>query len=123
VLIVCGSRHPASRAQARAAAYLDGVEVLLPDEGVTAAPDVVALQLAVRAHDALGARGADLVVLLGGDTADAFLGRRAVSVHGSVGVGMALGTTKVDGRDVAVVTKPGGFGEADDVRQVIEQGR
>jgi uncharacterized protein YgbK (DUF1537 family) len=110
VLVVRGSRHAASRAQAAAVALVPGVTVVEPPEGWDGDPEIVALELATRAHDLLGARRFGLVVLLGGDTADAFLGERAVHVLGSVGVGMAYGTLVVGGRALGVVTKPGGFG-------------
>jgi hypothetical protein len=82
-------------------------------------PEVVALGLAVRAHDHLGAAGASTVVLLGGDTADAFLGERVVRVLGSLDTGMALGETVVDGRTITIVTKPGGFGHDRTVHDLL----
>ena len=93
-----------------AVAGLPGVSVVRPPVNLRADGAVVALELATRAHDYLAAHPCVLVVLLGGDTADAFLGERAVRIHGSVGVGMAYGTVEVDGRSVRVVSKPGGFG-------------
>lgn len=109
-VIVCGSRHPASRAQANAASSLPGVSAIYPREDLVADPDIVALELAVRAHDQSHAGLSSVVVLLGGDTADAFLGERAVRVVGSLGPGLAVGEVDLDGRTVTVLTKPGGFG-------------
>jgi len=111
VLVVCGSRHAASRAQAHAAATISGVTVLFPQDDVGSDAEVVALELAVRAHDHLHAEGAELVVLLGGDTADAFLGERPVRVVASLAAGLALGEVLIDGRTVPILTKPGGFGQ------------
>lgn len=110
VLVVRGSRHDASRAQAAAAALIPGVTVIEAPEDLIADREVVALELAGRAHDVLDRGQHRLVVLLGGDTADAFLAERAVHVLGSVGVGMALGTVVIGERAVSVITKPGGFG-------------
>lgn len=118
-VVVCGSRHPRSVAQADAVEGLAGVTLVRPPVGLRAAPEVVALELAGRAHDAVDRTGASLAVLLGGDTAEAFIGERPVTVLGSVrvaasrrgGAGMALGTVAVSGRTIWIVTKPGGFGD------------
>lgn len=117
-VVVCGSRHPRSRAQAAAVDGIDGVTVLLPPAGLDADADaeVVALELAGRAHDAVANTGARTVVLLGGDTAEAFIGERSVRVLGSAGtnrtlVGTAVGRLSINGRDLCVITKPGGFGD------------
>jgi hypothetical protein len=110
VLVVCGSRHPTSVRQAESVVGLPGVTVFLAPAEEQPDPEVVALGLAVRAHDHLAATGTSIVVLLGGDTADAFLGERVGRVLGSLDTGMALGETAVDGRTITIVTKPGGFG-------------
>jgi len=110
VVVVCGSRHPVSRAQASAVTGLPGVTVLFPPEQLRADAEVVALELSVRAHDHVHAEGAAVVLLLGGDTADAFVGERAVRMLGSLAPGLAVGEVLVEDRTLTVLTKPGGFG-------------
>ncbi len=109
-LVVCASRHPASIAQIEALEGTPGVTVLTPAPGLVADPEVVALELATRAHDHLGAHRCAVVVVIGGDTADAFLGARAVEVLGSLGTGVARGRVRLGDDVVDLVTKPGGFG-------------
>ena len=130
VVVVCGSRHPRSVAQADAVEGCADVTVVRPPAGLRADPEVVALELAGRAHDEVQRIGASLVVLLGGDTAEAFVGERPVSVLGSVGsgvrdrrgsVGMAVGIVGVGGRAVRIVTKPGGFGDDRSVLDLLTQ--
>jgi len=110
VLVVCGSLHPTSRAQAAAVRGGSGVTVIVAPTDVGIDREVIALELAYRAHEHLATHPTELVILLGGDTADAFIGDRSVIVHGSVGVGMALGTVTIDGHSLMIITKPGGFG-------------
>ena len=110
VLVVCGSLHSISRSQAAAVRSHAGVTVIEAHRDGGTDREVVALELAFRAHEHLAAHRTDLVVLLGGDTADAFIGDRSVTVYGSVGVGMAFGSVAIDGRPLAIITKPGGFG-------------
>ena len=119
VVVVCGSRHPASRAQALAVEGLPGVTIVWPTIASDNDAEVVALELAVRAHDLVAATGATTVVLLGGDTADAFIGERWVRLRGSLDTGVACGEMSVDGRSVTIVTKPGGFGHDLTVRNLL----
>lgn len=122
VLVVRGSRHEASRAQVAALRGAARVTCIEPHDDVLADAEAVAVALAVRAHDHLHANpDAAVVVLLGGDTAGAFLGDRAVHVLGSVGVGMALGDVDLDGRRLTVVTKPGGFGGTNALVDLLER--
>ena len=122
VLVVCGSRSPVSVRQAEAVASRPGVSVMLPPPGLHADPEVVALELAVRAHEFLAASGTATVVLLGGDTADAFVGERVVRVLGSLG-GMALGVIGVGGRRISILSKPGGFGNDHTVLDLLNDER
>ena len=122
VLVVCGSRHPVSVRQAEAVAPLPGVSVLLPPPGLHADPEVVALELAVRAHEFLAASGTATVILLGGDTADAFVGDRVVQVLGSLG-GMAFGVIELAGRRISILSKPGGFGNDHTVLDLLNDER
>lgn len=123
VVLVRGSRHPVSRAQAKAAAGLPGVVVVEPDAEAGSDPEVVALELAVRAHDVVAATAASIVVLLGGDTADAFIGERSVRILGSLDTGVACGEMEVDGRTLTIVAKPGGFGHDLTVRDLLSRRR
>jgi D-threonate/D-erythronate kinase len=129
VVVVCGSAHPASRAQV--ARLIDrGVPVAAPgDEGdlpgdapvviITAPPLGPGAPAHVEMAAALGRAGratvarldAATVVVLGGDTAAAMVGDLPVRVQGSLDVGVALGTVELGGRGVTIVTKPGGFGD------------
>lgn len=122
VLVVCGSRHPVSVRQAEAVAPLTGVSVMLPPPGLRADPEVVALELAVRAHEFVAATDTGTVVLLGGDTADAFVGERVVRVLGSLG-GMALGIIEVGDREISILGKPGGFGNDHTVLDLLNDER
>ena len=123
VVVVRGSRHPVSRAQVEAAAGLPGVVVVEPDAEAGSDPEVVALELAVRAHDVVAATAANIVVLLGGDTADAFIGERSVRLLGSLDTGVACGEMELDGRTITVVAKPGGFGHDLTVRDLLSRRR
>lgn len=122
VLVVCGSRHPVSVRQAGAVATLPGVSVMLPPPGLHADPEVVALQLAVRAHEFLAATGTATVILLGGDTTDAFVGERVVRVLGSLG-GLAFGVVELGGRRISILSKPGGFGNDHTVLDLLNDER
>jgi uncharacterized protein YgbK (DUF1537 family) len=123
VLVVCGSLHPVSRAQL--AALVDAGARIVGGPTSTDAPSVSivtsadqrhgepateAATLARRAHELVRAGAFRTVVLVGGDTAEAFIGDRVVRVTGSLDVGVALGSIDVDGSTVAVVAKPGAFG-------------
>lgn len=130
ILVACGSVHPAARAQL-AAAERSGIPVATIADEITArrlaasgalilATEIpvgdVDEPLAVAAATALAGGVADLrrevalgaLVVLGGDTAAAIFGAAAVSVHGTVAPGTAWST--VDGFDMPVVTRSGGFG-------------
>ena len=114
VLVVCGSLHPVSRAQVDVLAQRrdPSVVVVASSTDRTDDPGAVVEALAEHAHRVARTMGAATVVLLGGDTAAAFVGERIVRVAGSIGVGVALGSITIDGRDVALVAKPGAFGSA-----------
>jgi uncharacterized protein YgbK (DUF1537 family) len=126
VLVVCGSLHPSSRAQVDAllAAGAVRVDASAPAAGsfdrpvlVVSSPIdrgddsvAVALDLARRAHSLIRSAGPRTIVLVGGDTAEAVIGARSVSVEGSLDVGVAIGIVEVDGQRITVVAKPGAFG-------------
>jgi 4-hydroxythreonine-4-phosphate dehydrogenase len=130
VLVVCGSVHPAARAQLEELERA-GIPVVTIADGITADrlrdAGVLVLvteipvgdvdePLAVAAASALAGGVADLrrevalgaLVVIGGDTAAAVFGAAAVAVHGTVAPGTAW--ARVDGFDMPVITRSGGFG-------------
>ena len=130
ILVACGSVHPAARAQL-AAAERAGIPIatiadditarrLLDNDALVLATEIpvgdVDEPLAVAAATALAGGVADLcsrvelgaLVIIGGDTAAAVFGESAVSVQGTVAPGTAWAV--VDGFDVPVITRSGGFG-------------
>ena len=130
ILVVCGSVHPAARAQL-AAAERSGITVTtiadhlsarrLRDDGVLVLATEIPVgdvdePLAVAAATALAGGVADLrrevelgaLVVIGGDTAAAVFGDAAVSVLGTVAPGTAW--AEVAGFDMPVITRSGGFG-------------
>jgi uncharacterized protein YgbK (DUF1537 family) len=130
ILVVCGSVHPAARAQLETAER-EGMPLALIADEITArqldrqrelilATEIpvgdVDEPLAVASSTALATGVAMLrrsvwlgaLVLIGGDTAAAVLGDATVRVHGSVGAGTAWAT--VDGVTEPVITRSGGFG-------------
>ncbi len=134
VLVVCGSLHPAARAQVDAFIAAGALAVSIEDDPATAVAalragrhvvlasgrpngDSVASRDAAVTAQALAAVVAQLeaatrvptVILIGGDTAAAVLGDRPVEVGGTVAPGVAWCRP---GREAGplVLTKPGGFG-------------
>lgn len=119
VLVVCGSANPVSREQiARLAATR-------ADATIIAAPDAdgplhagVAHELAAEAHGAAARLRPATVVLLGGDTAAAYLGDAPRQVGGTVAVGMPW-SRDADGGGPLVITKAGGFGGSDALAELF----
>ena len=130
ILVVCGSVHPAARAQL-AAAERSGITITTIADHLTArrlrevgvlvlATEIpvgdVDEPLAVAAATALAGGVADLrrevalgaMVVVGGDTAAAVFGNSTVSVRGTVAPGTAW--ADVEGFDMPVITRSGGFG-------------
>lgn len=130
ILIACGSVHPVARAQL-AEAERAGVTVTTIADDITAgrlrdAHELVlateipvgdideplavaaASTLAAGVDDLRRAVGLGALVVVGGDTAAAVFGRATVSVQGTVTPGTAWAT--VDGFDMPVITRSGGFG-------------
>lgn len=145
ILVACGSVHPSARAQLvhaeqrglTIAALADDITVraLGTSESLALVTEIpvgdVNEPLAVAAATSL-ARGVDhlrrevrlgALIVVGGDTAAAVLGSAAVTVHGSVLPGTALAT--VDGFEMPVITRSGGFGGEsallDLIRTVIDR--
>ncbi len=123
VLVVCGSLHPISRAQIRSLIQAGAVSAgdVLPGSAAAVVvlvssshrrndPTQVAAQLAATASGLIRSLRPSTLVLVGGDTAEAFIGDRSVHVAGSLGIGVAIGTIDIDGATLTVVAKPGAFG-------------
>ncbi len=116
-LVVCGSRHPVSRAQAQAAAELgfDVITTPLEDSPLGAAE---AQWFATAAADTQ----ARAMMIFGGDTVLAVcrkLGIESLTPLGEVLPGVAVSRS---GSRV-FVTKAGGYGEPDLVERVVERWR
>ncbi|HSB86845.1 MAG TPA: hypothetical protein VLD86_11070, partial [Ilumatobacteraceae bacterium] len=111
VLAVCASIHPVARAQMAALAEA-GVEVVTPPDGREGDPDAVAADVAERAHLQVAMIGARSVIIVGGDTAEAFVADSVVEVFGSVGAEVGIGEAVIRGTRLRLATKPGGFGAA-----------
>lgn len=121
VLVVAGSAHPVARAQAASvrATAMRHVHVLMAPEQRRSDPARVVASLAREARRTVELLGIATVVVLGGDTAEAVIGDSIVRVHGSLGVGVAVGTAAIGGHDVTLVSKPGAFGDAGTVTRLL----
>ena len=120
VIAVCASLHPASREQMGALAAA-GVEVVMSPDVRGGEADAIAIDVAGRAHRLVGALGARSVILVGGDTAAAFIGDAAVTVLGSVGVGISLGEAQFGSRRLRLASKPGSFGTANTLVDLVRR--
>ena len=109
VVVVCASLHPVSRAQITKVAA-SGTEVVTSSQIRSGDPEAIADEVAERAHDLVATLNARSVILVGGDTAEAFIGANVVRIFGSIDVGVSLGDVEVRGRQLRVASKPGGFG-------------
>jgi len=113
-LLVCGSRHHVSRAQAEAAAS-GGVDVLLSPSAFSGDPAGEARRLASIA----AARGVKAFIVFGGDTALALwrhLGVRSLEPIREILPGVAVSRSG----PFVFVTKAGGFGPPDLVARMLE---
>jgi uncharacterized protein YgbK (DUF1537 family) len=77
------------------------------------------LDVAERAHEAVVASDARSVILVGGDTAEAFVGDSVVRVFGSIDVGVSLGESEIRGRRLRVAMKPGGYGSSNTLVELV----
>jgi D-threonate/D-erythronate kinase len=109
VVVVCASLHPVSRAQIAKVAEA-GIDVVTSSQFRDTDPEAIAGEVAERAHQLVAARNARSVILVGGDTAEAFIGDSVVRVFGSIDIGVSLGEAELRGRRLRVASKPGGFG-------------
>ncbi len=121
VLVVCGSASSVSREQvARLRAAFPEVSVLsapAPDGDLESA---VAARLAEEASELTRSRSFATIVILGGDTAAAVLGRSPRLVGGTVRPGMPW-SRDADGGGPLVITKAGGFGGPDALISLLER--
>lgn len=130
LLVVAGSVHPATRVQLERLGQRDGLAVIAPP-GTAGAHDAearrtVAARLAAAARARIERDPPGVLVLTGGETAVAVLralGARGVRVVGEVEPGLARATL-LDGpfAGLPVVTKAGGFGDADTLVRLWERG-
>lgn len=113
VLVVSASRHPTALAQLAELRALGVTVVQPPDDASIDDADGVLARLAADAHRHLAVDPSiRTLVVVGGDTAAAVIGGAVVTVEGSLGVGVAVGSIDLpSGRTLRLVTKPGGFGE------------
>jgi uncharacterized protein YgbK (DUF1537 family) len=109
IVAVCASLHPVSRAQIAKLAEA-GIDVVTSSEVRTTESVAIAAEVAGRGRRLVAARRAQSVILVGGDTAEAFIGDSVVRVFGSVDVGVSLGEAVIDGTTLRLACKPGGFG-------------
>ena len=109
VVVVCASLHPMSRAQIAKVAEA-GFDVVTSSDLRVEDSEQVAVEVAERAHQLIATRQARSVILVGGDTAEAFLGDTVVRMFGSIDIGVSLGEAIVRGTKLRVAGKPGGFG-------------
>jgi uncharacterized protein YgbK (DUF1537 family) len=118
VIVVCASLHPVSREQITRLETA-GVEVVASSAIRGDDPDLVAAAVAERAHRRVVDISARSVVLVGGDTAAAFIGDSVVRVFGSLDVGVSLGEAVVRGHPLRIACKNGGFGTANTLVDLV----
>ena len=126
LLVVAGSAHPSTRTQVMRLGRRAGLEVLAPPDdgraGDAARRGETARSLAESARARIERARPGAVMLTGGETAIAVL--RALEAHGlrlsgQLEPGLALGTLAGGPFDgLAVLTKAGGFGDADTLVRV-----
>jgi uncharacterized protein YgbK (DUF1537 family) len=115
-LVVCGSLHPVSRAQAEAARALGARVLATPERDYPEALEQLAAE-AVREIE-------DGVIVLGGDTAAALLaalGVRELAPLGEALPGVPVSLAEGPRGPLAVVTKAGGFGGPGVVQSIMER--
>ena len=113
VLVVCGSANPVALAQ------MQRLSLALPTVRIVTAPPAggalkvaVAGQIAAQAHRIARELMPATVIVVGGDTAAAFLGSAPRLVGGTVAAGMPW-SLDAAGQGPLVITKAGGFGGPD----------
>ena len=136
-LVVCGSLHPLSREQvARLPARMfdvtaidlaerelrQGNDVVLAtanDPGPVAGniAEAMASTIAAHVHDLLTRGVVRTLVILGGDTAGAILGRRPMHVEGCVVTGVPV--SRFEDGDLRIVTKGGSIGDENTLCRIL----
>ena len=133
IVFVCGSLHPMSRRQieqlrldvispADRPVRIDAdvvitTPVLDPDRSLsTNEAEAMASRLARAAWHAVDV-GARTLVTIGGDTTAAVVGDRALTVRGVWSFGMPV--CEMENKDVALVAKPGSFGDGGALRRLL----
>ena len=118
IVVVCASLHPVSRVQIEMVAAA-GIDVVTSSELRRDDSELVARDVAERARQIVSARQARSVILVGGDTAEAFIGDSVVRVFGSIDAGVSLGDAEIGGRTLRIAGKPGGFGTANTLVDLV----
>lgn len=120
-LVVCGSLHPQSRAQAQRAVAA-GWRVLQSADAASGNPDAVALELAERSAAEIRRQPPSGILVMGGDTARALW--RALGITQLTPLPEALpgiAVCRSTAPPLLFVTKAGGFGEEHLVEQLSER--
>jgi uncharacterized protein YgbK (DUF1537 family) len=119
ILVICGSANPVSREQ------IERLNRERPDIAIVSAPDAegplhaaVALDLADDARARVVRVQPMTIVVLGGDTAAAFLGDAPRTVGGLAAPGMPW-SRDAQGGGPLVITKAGGFGRPDALVELL----
>ena len=120
-LVICGSANPVSREQvARLAAVAPGVEILAAPDAEGPLHADVARELAAEARTRAAVVQPATIVVIGGDTAAAFLGDAPRLAGGSVAPGLPWSRDE-NGGGPLVITKAGGFGDADTLVRLLSR--
>jgi uncharacterized protein YgbK (DUF1537 family) len=120
IVVVSASLHPVSRAQI-AEVERAGIDVVTSSVVRGGDSEAVAAEVAERAHRLIAERNARSVILVGGDTAEAFIGDSVVRVFGSIDVGVSLGEAHIRGTVLRIASKPGGFGTANTLVDLVNR--
>ncbi len=118
LLVVCGSLNPVSREQVRRAPRFDAI---VSDDRLAGDPREIARSLARQTRHALEAESYDALAVFGGDTARAILeecGAWRLQPLGEALPGVPVSVLASGGRELALVTKAGGFGGPDVLERI-----
>lgn len=121
-LLISGSLHPASAVQARRALQI-GIRTVMPPE-LAANADIILRSIAAEALHSAEELKPDLLILFGGETAEAVLARLGICdlwPERELFPGIAAARALYRGREMMIVTKAGGFGEPHIVEQILRE--
>lgn len=122
-MVVCGSANAVSREQIlRLAAARPDIEIVSAPAAQGPLHADVAADLAARARGRFESCAPDNLVIIGGDTAAAFLGDAPRRVGGFAASGMPW-SRAADDSGPLVITKAGGFGDADALVRLLAEAR